>query len=929
MLAVIAAAGERGVSRERIASLFWPDSDEERARQSVRQVLYALRQGLGRDVVTTVRSTLQLDPAAISSDIGDFRAALTSGHRERAVSIARGPFLDGFYLPGVADFERWLEEERSRLTTTILTITLSLATDASRLNDRDAAVEWWRQLTTLDPLSGRFAVGYLKALAARGDRAEALAFARQHELVIRRELETDPDPDVRRLEAELRAIPGPEISVATNGRTTSPKPAEGSPPAVASSLPDVTPVSRWKMLRRSLVAAVLVLAIAGVTRAAILVNRADEVRPTFAVGLVHEDAIADSLRMGHVLTDMIATNLARVEGLRVLSNSRLLELLRPGSVDSSAAYYEAARRAGATELLEGQLLTVAGTPTLELQRVELSTGLVQGVYRVRAADRYALVDSVTRAISDAFRLRDHVGPVASATTNSLVAYRLYEEGVRAYYQGDIKSARRLVRSALVEDSTFAMAAYYEAQLTGNFDRTSDGRSGIEVTATALRLAEKAPERERLTITTNLLVSQNDPRSLVAAESLATRYPDDPRVLITVAKVHATHGDWAKAVGPAERAIVLDSIADTGSPVCQLCDDYWTLFHVYLWWDSTAAAERVARRFEASRPNLMHAYHLQALLSARHGDSTSADTMYQKRAAITGIDPAFRIRLDLMLERYDIVERDARPLLASKSEGDRGEGFWNYFMALRNQGRLHEAAALATDGWFAGLPPLGVKHVRSAIHEAIVAMDNGDPQSAAALFGQASVPDEKFPPGFRARDLAWRGARVGMALAAAGDLPGVASMADSVEAWGRQSVYGRDPILHHYLRGLIHAAAGRHAQAVREYRAAMYSQSLGFTRVNYELAGSLLALKRPRDAVATLQASLRGDPDASNLYISKTELHERLAEAFDQAGNRDSAAVHYRAVVAAWKRADPLYQPRRDRAAAWLTRFAKPTVTDER
>ena len=60
-------------------------------------------------------------------------------------------------------------------------------------------------------------------------------------------------------------------------------------------------------------------------------------------------------------------------------------------------------------------------------------------------------------------------------------------------------------------------------------------------------------------------------------------------------------------------------------------------------------------------------------------------------------------------------------------------------------------------------------------------------------------------------------------------------------------------------------------------------------------------------------------DASNLYVSRTELHELLAESFDRAGMRDSAAVHYSAVAKAWRRADPAFHARRDRAADWLSR----------
>src|SRR5439155_5078925 len=134
--------------------------------------------------------------------------------------------------------------------------------------------------------------------------------------------------------------------------------------------------------------------------------------------------------------------------------------------------------------------------------------------------------------------------------------------------------------------------------------------------------------------------------------------------------------------------------------------------------------------------------------------------------------------------------------------------------------------------------------------------------------------------------------------------------------------------HHYLRGLVNAAAGHHEDAAREFRAAMHSPSLGFTRVNYELARCLLKLDRPQDAVAALQPALRGVVDASNLYITRTELHELLAQAFDRARMPDSAAAHYRAVLKAWRRADPSYWPRREAAQSWLARH-QPIVTSLR
>src|SRR6476620_10315342 len=47
LLAVLAAAGERGRSRDQLLLLFWPDATQTRARHSLDQLLYALRSSLG------------------------------------------------------------------------------------------------------------------------------------------------------------------------------------------------------------------------------------------------------------------------------------------------------------------------------------------------------------------------------------------------------------------------------------------------------------------------------------------------------------------------------------------------------------------------------------------------------------------------------------------------------------------------------------------------------------------------------------------------------------------------------------------------------------------------------------------------------------------------------------------------------------------
>jgi hypothetical protein len=104
---------------------------------------------------------------------------------------------------------------------------------------------------------------------------------------------------------------------------------------------------------------------------------------------------------------------------------------------------------------------------------------------------------------------------------------------------------------------------------------------------------------------------------------------------------------------------------------------------------------------------------------------------------------------------------------------------------------------------------------------------------------------------------------------------------------------------------------------------MSSPTNGYTRINLELARSLLALDRPREAIDVARAPLRGGIEGSALYVTRTEAHELLARVFDAAGERDSAAAHDAVVERAWREADPPLRLRSDAARARLARAGRP------
>lgn len=237
LLALLAASGEQGMTRDRLIGMLWSEADEERARKGLNQALYALRQEMGADEVFLGTRDIRLNPDLVTSDVALFTAALKAGHPERAAAEYAGPFLDGFHLSDADEFERWLEEERAGLARDHATALERLARRAAEHDDRADCAEWWRRLAAQDPLNARIAVGLMEALVATGDRTAALQHARVYEVLLQQELEAPPDQAVVVLAERIRG----EMAAAA---LSTPAPStSASPTAIADAQPSIVPTA--------------------------------------------------------------------------------------------------------------------------------------------------------------------------------------------------------------------------------------------------------------------------------------------------------------------------------------------------------------------------------------------------------------------------------------------------------------------------------------------------------------------------------------------------------------------------------------------------------------------------------------------------------------------------------------------------------------
>lgn len=891
--------------RDSLLALFWPESAERQARTSLRNMLFELRQALGRDVlVNRGAGEVGLEKDRLRCDAWAFAEAAEAGRLEEALELYRGDLLEGFHAPSVsAGFEHWLDGERDRLRRMAVEAAWTLAAEAESAVHPREAVRWGRRAAELSPWDEavlRRLLGLLERVEGPGAALRAYdEFAHRH----RAEWQEEPGAKTRRFAEELRERQRNALAAAI-------RPAPVTPGGRRlGEDPDEPPPSAGRRRRRLLAllggVAALVVGMAVLAR---VPGRPSGV-PVIAVGQLHTRGLADTADFAPALRSLIAASLARSADLQVIGVERLHELAgHTASPDgwSPGAWSLAARRAGAEMLIEGTILAEPdGRYHLSLSRRDLRTGRVEDSAVASGADPYLLVHTATARLLDELGIGLPPLRVAGATTRSLAAYRFYEEGLRAYYAGDNAAAHRLLGTALERDSAFAMAAYYRALSQEDVDHRAFRRDLDR----AARLARRASDRERLLIRSAWAQEMDEPRQLALAETLAIRYPHEPDGHLFLGKARLWSGDIPGALPHLDRVLQMDSFSLGGGEArCRACDALQDIVTAHLLADSLRRAEAVARGWVKRQPGSARPWQHLARALEYQGRGSEALEARQRAASLRGRenprDPLYPVVLAIRAGEF----ARADPLLAALERPGASlvqqNVLWYRTLSLLYRGRfeeaLHSARAYREMVLRAEVP--AQRRPWESVLEAQVLFEMGRPREAARLWrAMAEYPYEPESPARTARHRAWTLTHLATALAAAGDTAELPALADTIMVLGARSAYGRDPRLHHYVRGLLLSARGETEEAAPAFRRALFSPTAGYGRVNVELGRALLALGEPHEAARVLGGALRGPLDAGNLYVSRTEIHELLARALRSGGRPDSARVHERWAARARRR----------------------------
>jgi DNA-binding SARP family transcriptional activator/tetratricopeptide (TPR) repeat protein/TolB-like protein len=497
LLVLLAAARDRGMSRDKLLALLWPELETERARRTLSQTLYWIRRELGEDVVVPGIDDLRLTPTLLASDLHEFDDALARGDDTAAIALYAGPFLDGFFVNRAQEFEEWAEAERERRRQSYWAALERAATKAAGTNDHMSAVQHWRTRAAAEPLNSRPVLELMKELATVGDRAGAIRHAQIHDALLRGELDGGADAAVLRLARELRAepprSPAPQLAL--------PVSPVDQPPDRASELPArVSRPRRWR--QRALLVAGVGLLVGGPLSVLPRRHAGDGPAMSRRQIAVLPFAVRGSgdlrlLREG--MPELISRSIDGVGDYRSTDPQLVLtaaaDTLRALNRQTAA---DLARRLGAGHYIVGEVIGIG-------DRIRIHASLYPG-----KADRPVAESTVEGARDQIFALVDEMtarllapsslGPPTRAaslsvrTTHSLAALRAFLEGEREYRAGRPHRAAELLQRAVAEDSGFALAHYRLSVALNEAEGFSHLSRGAADRAVALSQHLIAPDR---------------------------------------------------------------------------------------------------------------------------------------------------------------------------------------------------------------------------------------------------------------------------------------------------------------------------------------------------------------------------------------------------------------------------------------------------
>ena len=656
LLAYLAAARPRGYrSRDTLLALFWPESDGERARNSLRQALHHLRRSLGEAAIPGRGDReVAVDPTLVECDAALFDQAIEAGRWQDALELYHGDFLPGLFVQDAPEAERWLEDERDRRRRDAVSAAWSLSEVSERAGDLVSAERWARLAAGLEPMDDASLRRLLAVLERAGDPAGALAAHEAFARRLREDFGIAPSAETARLVTGLRAR-----AVAAAPRGDPPTAAPPSPPVgtengtsapTTPARPSTPRRSPWRVAAIAAATIALIASIAGLVRWRS--GTRDAVPASIAVlPFVNMSADPANEFLSDGISEELLNLLAQLPGLHVAARTSSFTFKgRSLPVDSIG------RALRVRHVLEGSVRESGGRVRITAQLIDASTGyhLWSGSFDSRVADVVAVQDSIGRVIVELLRPRLPGGvPSARRESADPEAHLAVMKGWRAFRQNTregYEAAAVHFQEAMRRDSSYGRAYGGLATVRlwqTNFRYLPQGAGYAEAESLAHRsLALDSTLTEAHAVLARIAeVRDRDDRAAEAhfARAIALN-PSEARAHGRRGALLARLGRPDEALASARRAVELDP----ASPAVYA--DMASVYHALDRYADEVTQLRLALSLDPGHPILLGSLAMALASLRRYDEAEAAITQARRRAPLDANLVARHAYLQAMLRR---------------------------------------------------------------------------------------------------------------------------------------------------------------------------------------------------------------------------------------------------------------------------------------
>jgi len=206
LIAYLVLHGREPVSRQRVATVLWPDSTDAQALTNLRRELHHLREAWSEldSLIDAAPRTLAWRSETTAVDILALEAAAIQGlslNGDRAALEAAAQIYAGDLLPDCA--AEWIDGDRRRLQDRARAVLARLVDLLERDRAFGDAIERAQQLLRIDPLDEPAWCALMRCHARRGERATALHLYQQCAALVKKDLGVQPSAATRATYREI------------------------------------------------------------------------------------------------------------------------------------------------------------------------------------------------------------------------------------------------------------------------------------------------------------------------------------------------------------------------------------------------------------------------------------------------------------------------------------------------------------------------------------------------------------------------------------------------------------------------------------------------------------------------------------------------------------------------------------------------------